>query len=111
MPIFLKRIFQNDKRNLPQIVGKTIERIICIETYNEKNKTRSPCVFWLKLSEETNWHRFFLDTSVSFCCWDLYQQLNLSDLEEPETFPWHELGEVENLIGLMLLQVRVFRLR
>lgn len=51
MQIFSKRIFQNDAGNIDRIVGKTIERIICIESYNEENQIRSPCIFWLKLNE------------------------------------------------------------
>jgi hypothetical protein len=108
MQVFSNRIFQNDEGNITQIVGKTIESLICIETYNEDNQTRSPCVFWLKLKEETGWHRFFLDNAIGFCYWSLYQQLDESDLKEPETFPWYELSKIENLIGLTILQARVF---
>jgi GTPase SAR1 family protein len=110
MNSLFQRIFQDDKGEILEPIGKTVEKIICINSYDEEKKELSPCVFWLKCQEEIHWHRFYLDTSVCIICWDIYEDCDRSDLEDTDNFPWNELSTLYQLANAIVLKIQIFPL-
>jgi len=55
-------ILQDNNGNISEIHGKTIERLICVESLHDNFK-KVPCLFLLKLNQLNVWYRFFLDVN------------------------------------------------
>ncbi len=74
------RIFQDDRGEIIAIKNKTVEKIICLENFNEESKNLDPFIIWFKFFEETYWYRCFLD--VGACFWEVYYEFDRADFEE-----------------------------
>jgi hypothetical protein len=100
-------ILQDDKGNIPEIHGKTIIRLICVECLHDNGK-KVPCLFLLKLNESNFWYRFFLD--VCFCVWEKYEHFPRENIEDTDDYPWYDLSDKTELKGLQILNTGVSKL-
>jgi hypothetical protein len=103
----MARIFQDNKGNIPEIHGKTIVQLICVESLYDGGK-KEPCLFLLKLNESDFWYRFFLDASL--CFWGKYKHFPKNDIEDTDDFSWYDLSDKTGLKGLQILNTCVSEL-
>jgi hypothetical protein len=103
----MARILQDNKGNIPEIHGKTIVQLICVESLYDNLKKR-PCLFLLKLNKSNFWYRFFLDASL--CFWEKYKHFPKDDIEDTDDFPWYDLSDKTGLKGLQILNTGVSEL-
>lgn len=93
-------IFQDTQGSIPEIHGKSVERLVCVESVKDDGG-KTPCLFLLKLSESSDWYRFFLDTG--YCSWERHEAFPADDINDPEDYPWYALGDTESLKGLQIV--------
>jgi hypothetical protein len=100
------RIFQDDRDEILEIKNKIVDRIICLENFYENNNSLSSFIFWLQLTEQQSWYRFFLDAGA--CFWEKYDELDRNRWEEfDEADRLHDLTKRYHLQNLTILSALV----
>ncbi|MFN8577851.1 MAG: hypothetical protein U0354_13450 [Candidatus Sericytochromatia bacterium] len=100
------RIFQDCTGEIKVLNDKCIEQFLCIQSIDDETGFIDPCLFWLKLKEENNWHRFSVDDIL--CAWSIYQSLDETDFEDGGDFPSFDMCKVFNLKDLKIDSIKVF---
>jgi hypothetical protein len=94
-----KRILQNSTGEIIELNNKKVEKFLCVQVKNDETGDLTPCVFWLKVFEQNNWNRFFVDEIM--CAWDVYEELNENDFNDDE-FPFFDVCQKYDLKGLKI---------
>lgn len=100
------RIFQDYIGEIKDLNNKSIDQFFCIQSINDETEFISPCVFWLKVTEDNNWHRFSVDDIL--CAWNIYENLDETDFEDEEEFPYFDMCKVFSLKNLKIYSIKVF---
>jgi len=99
------RIIQDNKGQVDELTGNTIDKFISIQSLNNKTGQLTPVLFLLKTSESSKWNRFFLDAGI--CIWDVFPAMPEDDLEDHEDYPFYDLGIRHGLKGRKISQVNI----
>jgi hypothetical protein len=93
-------VFQDYEGSLPETVGRSIERFLCVQT--RRDDLLHPCLFWLHVSGG-DWHRFFIDR-IGVLHWHRYPTLDHDDVTN-DAFPILDIGVLYALCGLSITEV------
>ncbi len=98
----VERIVQGDNAIVDEIVGFHIGAFSCVFGFDDETGESFPIIFLIKIQEDSNWHRFFLDAGI--CFWDRYENFPEHDVNsESDLFPVCEFVKGSELEGLEIL--------
>ncbi len=103
------RIFQDNKGEIPELVNRSVEQIICIDGVAHNTIFTDIFLIWLKL-EDSSWYRIFLDANCCFC--EVYNSDNFievytEDIESCEDCPIYRIDRLFLLQGLTIVAASV----
>lgn len=87
----MKREFQDDKGCISNILNRKIETIICIGGRYIDTTILNLFAIWLKLHDESCWHRIFLDAGLCFA--EIYDECQKAYREDRENHSVYHLGD------------------
>ena len=103
------RIFQDNKGEIPELVNRSVEQIICIDGVADNTIFTDIFLIWLKL-EDSSWYRIFLDVNCCFC--EVYNSNNFievytEDIENCEDCPIYRIDRLFLLQGMTIVAASV----
>ncbi|GAB5504815.1 hypothetical protein [Pyruvatibacter sp.] len=85
----MERLHQDREFTVESIVGSRLSKMIAC--YDDDKDAGNPIVFYAQFSNESNWHKFFLDLSAAF--WDLLPTDDIIDEFQDEGYRFDTILE------------------
>ena len=106
----MRMLFQDYEGSILELNGRECETLLHTQVTNDRDKSVSPGVFWLKI-RDGKWHRFFIDTEFYFLSWTEYDKLNKSELTDEEDYPVLDIGKQFDLCARQILEVKMSQVK